>query len=335
MKRYTSRISRKQRIKGGGKDEDLLRLIGTINPNVTESLLVNHDGTNPRNSFNISTSRQTRIYIEKKLNPGRTFIITHGRAGYNSENLPHNWSPIIHNYGYRLPNTYLLKIFKGSFLWSMCNIKSPESSATETSESIIKDSNICRIFGILFMRYKIINEKPNGLFKEVNISNLLDEIESLLYLFINLIFVCKPATYKSWLPYIDNEIILEIQKMEVPDLGFLFFKIISNRGIQTNTATFPISTSVISCFLSIKLNGYNYIKNLFDRAITNLYMINEPLLANEYIKRYDIQEFDKFYKEYSLGDDRLVLNLLTPSPPALGGHTRRSHRTRRSRRSHI
>ena len=297
-------VSRKKRVRGGGKEEDLLRVIGAPNPQVNESLFFIRPLESIINGPDVA---------DFKFTMSRTFITTYGQS---KKNVKEGELELFHEEGYRYPNSYLLYFFKNAFLWPMCifNMRGASDQDLERETSyIIQRSNICNIFGILFMRFKIIYEKKrNGLFTQINQNEyglMLNEIQSIVYLFINLIFACP-----QWQGGGDIVIVNEIQRMPLSKFQKMFTSIIVGKEILSTNFN-PIDIDYIRCYMSIQLNGYNYIKNLFDRAITKLYMIGEPLLANR--RLYTEVEFASVFedKRYTrIGTNNLALYLPDPLP---------------------
>lgn len=352
-------VSRKRRVRGGGKEEDLLRVIGAPNPQVNTNTAVGrvtynedrafmveipdnellHDPEQPRPrrvnmvqkervKQSLTSNKGRRYYTEKFERPGRrVFITTHGAVGYDHTKIPSDWSILIHSEGHRLPNAHLLKIFENTFLWTTCrsndeNNRERGERKEKMSENIIQHSNICRVFGTLFMRFKIIEEKLEKRRvkgdKIIRISEFI-EIEAILYLFINLINAFRDNKLDEWLHHEDLFLIKEIARLP-PFIFLTMFKNILSEGVlrvigpNIERGQVMIDQAVIDCLVSIRENGYTYIKNLFDRAITKLYMLDELLLETADGKKYDVAEFDRFFKSHSNPSDNNTLNITLPLP---------------------
>jgi hypothetical protein len=356
MKKQNVRVSRKKRVRGGGKKEDLLRLIGAANPNVNNHKLVVYNEDKPfvvetpenmsffHNIFHDpSTAKPRTIDVAQKKrvvyalkenaihwkNPNpffgefenfrkRVFITTHGMVSHDRRKLPDDWAIIIHKDGYRLPNAYLLRNFESTFVWSMCarNKAYNDGSfpAESMTENIIRHSNICRVFGTLFMRFKIIEEKKDDRRFNLEIKEL-DELEAILYLFINLIIAYTDVKNREWLQHEDLLVIKDITRFSPTQFELMFSDTLYENK-KTPKDIIPIDVTVINCLASIRERGYAYIQNLFDRVITKLYMFDESLLAEDG-KNYDAGEFARFFNSYSTPSDNNSLVLTLPRLPPL------------------
>lgn len=362
------RVSRKRRVRGGGKEEDLLRMIGAPNPHVDEILEVEFDGKNPMSNVDPKTiydqfSGISSIYTVSGL---YSFITTFGTAENNVSN-PEFF--LLHTEGYRLPNSFLLYMFKNTFLWSMCKTKLPSKSSDgliSITDNIIMKSNIIRTFGTLYMRFKILEEtqnkarKHNSSFDPVKIPEI-NEIQYLVYLFVNLILAVIKK-FNEWGHNVDRILIMEIQKLSLVQFNVLFSKV-NDGKTEDGYEKLPITTStfvnahdpiLLKVYLGIHTYGCIFIKNLFDRAITKLYAVDESLLADE-SRVYNEKDFSSvFDKQYPrIGNNTLELELPVLPDPAdgaadgaahsaasmnsqkPGGGTRRTRRIRRTRRSRV
>jgi hypothetical protein len=356
MKKQNIRVSRKKRVRGGGKEEDLLRLIGANNPHVNNNKLVVYNEDKPfvvetpenasffHNIFHdpsspkprtIDIAQKTRVINALKQNAmhwknpnpffgefenfrKRVFITTHGMVGYDLRKLSDDWAIIIHNDGYRLPNAYLLRSFESTFVWSMCARNKAYNNGSfpveYMTENIIRHSNICRVFGTLFTRFKIIEEKKDDRRFNLEIKEL-DEIEAILYLFINLIIAYTDDKIREWLQHEDLIVIKDIARFSPTQFNLMFSHTLYENKM-TSKDIIPIDETVINCLASIREHGYVYIQNLFDRVITKLYMFDESLLAaNE--KNYNAGEFSRFFNSYSTPSDNNKLELTLPRVPPL------------------
>jgi hypothetical protein len=359
------RVSRKKRVRGGGKEEDLLRVIGAPNPHVNEILEVEFDGKNPMNSVDPKTmydqfSGISSIY---RISGLYSFITTFGTAENNVSPLDFT---TVHSEGYRLPNSFLLYMFKNTFLWSMCKTKSPSKDHDELisiTDNIIMKSNIIRTFGTLYMRFKILEEIQNKArihnksFDPVNIPEI-NEIQYLVYLFVNLILAVTIKKFNEWGQNVDKILVMEIQKLSLVQFNVLFSKV-NDGKTEDGYQKLPITTStfvkahdpiLLRVYLGIHTYGCIFIKNLFDRAITKLYTVGESLLGNK-SRVYNEDEFASvFNKQYPrIGNDTLELELpVLPDRDDGAAHsaasmnsqkpeggTRRTRRIRRTRSSRV